>query len=588
MGTAGKPSAKKRLAVLAVLCVTAIPAAAQSPYIHRVYDFRPAPGQFVNTMPEYEPGDTQEDMNRKVEETIAGEHHNEGLISLGGYGGYVVFGFDHEVQNLPGMYDFRILGNAFYADANPKGEASREGGSCEPGIVMVSRDANGNGLPDDPWYELAGSDYHRPTTVRNYRITYTRPDEGKAPVPHPVERHVCDMEYVRWTTNGHGSGYLYRNDYHSQPYFPLWIAGETLTFEGTKLADNAVDESGQGVYYVLYASHWGYADNQPNTDRRSGFSIEWAVDAGGTPVSLPGVHFVKVYTAVNQNCGWIGEASTEIGGAEDLHLAGADTATPVFVRGVTLNRTSAELHAGETLALAATLEPANASNPALTWRSSAPDVATVSAGTVTALREGEATVEAIANDGYYVAACRITVRSTPDEPEPVPEPGVVHVAGLTLSPAEIAMQPGGMHRLEASVVPADADNPGLQWTTSDPGIAQVTVNGLVLAGYPGTATITATTDEGGYTATCLVHVRTATATGQAPTASPQVRYSAGMLHLLHLEGYHCTLFTAGGRQIATFRPASADERKPCRLAPGIYILTAQKQGKRIHFHLPAR
>ena len=375
MRTANKADSigKSLIVALVLLWAASVTAHAQSPYIHRVYDYMPAPGQFVNDMPAYTPGDTQADMNRKVEERIAGD--NNILITLGGYGGYVVFGFDHEVANVAGQYDFRILGNAFYAAANPNGEASREGGSCEPGIVMVARDENGNGLPDDPWYELAGSDYHRPTTVHNYRIAYARPDEGKPRVPHPTERHVIDMEYVRWTTNGHGSGYVYRNDYHPQPYFPLWAEGDELVFTGTKLADNAVDESGQGYYYVLYASHLGYADNKPNTDPRSGFNIEWAVDAGGNPVHLPGIHFVKVYTAVNENCGWIGEASTEISGAEDLHLTGRATTVPVFVSGISLNRSSVALQPDETVALTAAVAPANATNRNITWRNSVAAVA---------------------------------------------------------------------------------------------------------------------------------------------------------------------------------------------------------------------
>ena len=207
--TAKGPGVRRRLAAVTVASAAAGLLSAQSPYIDRVYDYMPAPGQFVNDMPKYEQGDTQADMNRKVENAIAGAHHNESMITLGGYGGYVVFGFDHEVQNVPGKYDFRILGNAFYAAANPNGEASREGGSCEPGIVMVSRDANGNGLPDDTWYELAGSDYRRPETVHDYRITYYRPDESKPRVPHPSERHVIDTEYVRWTADGYGSGYVY-------------------------------------------------------------------------------------------------------------------------------------------------------------------------------------------------------------------------------------------------------------------------------------------------------------------------------------------------------------------------------------------
>jgi hypothetical protein len=306
----------------AVLWAAAGMAAAQSPYIDRVYDFMPAPGQFVNVLPGYEPGDTQEDMNRKAEEAIA--HDERGMISLGGYGGYVVFGFDHEVENVPGRYDFKILANAFYAGANPNGGASREGGSCEPGIVMVSRDVNGNGLPDDPWYELAGSEYGKPQTVHGYEITYYRPDEGKVRDPDPAYPYINDRTYVRWTANGHGDGFLARNTYHSQPYFPQWTADETLVFRGTKLADNYVDESGTGTYYVQYAYPWGYADNHPNRDDRSGFSIEWAVDGDGNPVRLPGIRFVRVYTGVNQYCGWLGETSTEILGAEDLHLTGGD------------------------------------------------------------------------------------------------------------------------------------------------------------------------------------------------------------------------------------------------------------------------
>ena len=59
--------------------------------------------------------------------------------------------------------------------------------------------------------------------------------------------------------------------------------------------------------------------------------IDWAVKADGTAAELQGIHFVKVYTGVHQQCGWIGETSTEITGAEDLHLT---TATPaVFADG---------------------------------------------------------------------------------------------------------------------------------------------------------------------------------------------------------------------------------------------------------------
>ncbi|MDR2497238.1 MAG: T9SS type A sorting domain-containing protein [Tannerellaceae bacterium] len=313
---------QKILFLSAVLLAAGSWAQSQSPYIYKVYDYAPAPGQFINELPEYEPGDTKSDMIRKADEAIA--NNNRGMISLGGYGGYVLFGFDHLVENKAGRYDFKVMGNAFVANANPNPEAPRDGGSCEPGIVMVAYDANGNGLPDDPWYELAGSEYGRPTTIHDYRITYHRPDEDKLREPDPDYRYINDLTYLRWTTNGHGDGYLFRNIFHNQPYYPQWLDDDSLVFSGTKLADNYVDESGNGSYYVQYAYPWGYVDNFPNADLRSGLSIEWAVDGEGKAVHLPGIHFVKVYTGVNQYCGWLGETSTEILGAEDLHLTGGD------------------------------------------------------------------------------------------------------------------------------------------------------------------------------------------------------------------------------------------------------------------------
>ena len=306
------------------ICVTV---QAQSPYISKVYEYRPAPGQFINELPEYESGDTPNDMRLKAEESIADNERI--LVSLGGYGGYIIFGFDHMVENVSGKYDFKILGNAFYANANPNPDAPREGGSCEPGIVMVSYDANGNGKPDDEWYELAGSEYYKPETIHNYQITYYKPDENKVRTPDMSYPYLNDTTYIRWTSNGYGDGYLYRNTFHNQSYYPQWINENELVFEGTKLADNYVDESGNGSYYVQYAYAWGYVDNHPNNDHRSNFNIEWAVNGNGEPVQLPGIHFVKVYNGINQYCGWLGETSTEVMGAQDLHILPANDDTAI-------------------------------------------------------------------------------------------------------------------------------------------------------------------------------------------------------------------------------------------------------------------
>lgn len=293
-----------------------------SPWITKVYEYCPAPGQFVNEMPQYEDGDTYADILQKCEESISGK--NDVMISLGGYGGYVTFGFDHTVVNRPGKKDFRIWGNAFYELLHP----DEKGGSAEPGIVMVSYDVNMNGIPDDPWYELAGSEYHKPETIHNYTLTYRRPAIGKVPEPDD-SGYLTDVTYIPWSDSRGDSGFMARNVFHTQDYWPRWTDSDSISFTGTLLAPNAVDTSGQGTYYVLYSYDWGYVDNHPNdfADLNS-FDIDRAVDADGNPVYLPGVDFVRVYTGLNQQCGWLGETSTEICRAQDLHIPDPATIIP--------------------------------------------------------------------------------------------------------------------------------------------------------------------------------------------------------------------------------------------------------------------
>lgn len=272
-----------------------------SRYILAVDEYMPAPGQHVNMLPMYSDGDTYDDMLRKCTEAIG--NNRGGMVTLGGWGGYITFHFDHAVRNVSGEHDIYIMGNAFTNTAG-----SREA-SSEPGIVMVSQDTNGNGLPDDTWYELAGS----ADTDSAANITYG----------YSMTYYYAEMQDIPWRDNRGASGAVRRNAYHTQEYFPEW-AEHQLTFHGTLLPPNgslADNDSGQ---WLFNAYRYGYADNHPNTiDGRKNplcmFDIDWAVDQQRRPVSLSHVDFIRVYSATNQQCGWLGEVSTEICGAEDLH-----------------------------------------------------------------------------------------------------------------------------------------------------------------------------------------------------------------------------------------------------------------------------
>ena len=313
---------------------TPVQPAEPTPYITKVFDFVPAVGQFTNDLPAYEEGDTQEKMNAKVLDAIG--HNKRGLISLGGFGGYVVVGFDHTIQNVSGKRDFRVLGNTFKADSNPDPTAPF-GGSCEPGVIMVAQDKNQNGKPDeDEWYEIAGSShidatkepwYTKAVAAKNdvetcfdYEITYYKPTQEPS-TPEEMSK------YIKWEDNQGNGGYKSKNIYHSQCYFPKWIQGDKITFKGTKLPQNGIDEGGDGKGYVLYKFLYGYADNELNNEVESCIDIDWAVDAKGNKANLSGVDFIKIYTGVNQENGWIGEVSTEVMGIEDLHLLGENIAT---------------------------------------------------------------------------------------------------------------------------------------------------------------------------------------------------------------------------------------------------------------------
>lgn len=280
---------------------------APSAYANKVLAYRPAPGQFMNTSTTaYEKGFSAEDVRRKAEEKLKDPYLC--LLSLGGFGGSIVVGFDHTVPNISGAYDFKIYGNASYDSFGTLTGAL--GGSSEPGIVLVSKDMNGNGLADDEWYELKGSEYDSKHTIKDYAITYHRP--------------ASPLSSVKWTDNQGNTGYVYRNETHTKnDYYPAWIEEDEMTFYGSRLKDNAVNEPRPGMpeHWVGYCYAYGYADNHPNDEKGALFKIDWAVDKEGRAVKLDGIDFVKIYTAVNQYCGWMGEISTEVQAVEDLHFA---------------------------------------------------------------------------------------------------------------------------------------------------------------------------------------------------------------------------------------------------------------------------
>lgn len=282
--------------------------ASSSPTSTTVFEWIPAPGQFIGET--VTGGMTGKETTLDLANQWAQERlKSNNYVSLGGFGGYIVVGFDHSIAKGSAEYDFAITCNAFL------NATTNDGGSNEPGIVYVMQDVNGNGLPDDEWYELRGSETGKATTVSDYAVTYYRPAGAKMS--------------VQWTDNQGGTGSIdYLADYHTQNYYyPAWIKAESYTLRGTRLESRTTQNATTG-YWDLWKYDWGYADNMGSDNiksssggPRNGFKISNAMMANQSAVDLKYIDFIKVQTGVNSKAGWLGEVSTEVFGFEDLNMA---------------------------------------------------------------------------------------------------------------------------------------------------------------------------------------------------------------------------------------------------------------------------
>ena len=160
----------------------------------------------------------------------------------------------------------------------------------------------------------------------------------------------------------------------------------------------------------------------------------------------------------------------------------------VPVTGISLDRTALSLEATQTTTLVATVSPSDATDKSVTWSSSNASVATVGQdGLVTAVREGTAVITAAA--GGKSATCNVTVRKQ-----------VIPVSSVTLDKARLNLTVGAVETLTATVLPENATDRTVTWSSTDETVATVDRSGKVTALKGGTATIRAAAGERSATA----------------------------------------------------------------------------------------
>jgi len=262
-----------------------------SPYITKVFDYKYGPGQHATLIPSGWKGSDfigQPWTGTKI------------YTSLGGWGGYIIAGFDHTVKNVDGA-DFAVF--------------TQPGAGSEPGVVFVMNDTNNDGVPNDgEWLEIKGSEYNNAETIHDYQVSYYKP---------------IGNGNITWKDNKGNTGELIPK-YGTDSW---WWSGygdkSKMVFSGVKLPNAYINSSTQAdsenwiIRPGLFS--FGYAECYYNLDYNNSlkanlFDISDAVDKNGNKANLSGISFIKVQSGVFQIAGWLNEVSTEVSGAVDLSL----------------------------------------------------------------------------------------------------------------------------------------------------------------------------------------------------------------------------------------------------------------------------
>jgi len=320
------------------------------PFAIVVLDYDPAPGQFVNVF-------GLDDPARALGSPVGGGTAvagNSSVVTLGGFGGTLVLGFDHTVTDdaaNPFGMDFIVYGNAFWSAGNPN---LRFG---EPGVIEISRDTNSNGMPDDTWYLIPGSLISDPNAQWFVQTWDDNLLDNTFP-PIQTSTNGVDLSWIPpgrsgvWTSEGYLLPDLFTGSVLPNPL------GTAATQEGifgyTDLSPTLVlgDLNGDNVEddpFIKPEDFYTIPDDPFTIGVTAGsgggdaMDIAWAIDpVTGAPANLGGFDFIRIRTGVDIIRDDTGEVSTEIDAVADVAAgmigdANADGEINLFDAAVLIN-----------------------------------------------------------------------------------------------------------------------------------------------------------------------------------------------------------------------------------------------------------
>lgn len=196
---------------------------------------------------------------------------------------------------------------------------------------------------------------------------------------------------------------------------------------------------------------------------------------------------------------------TAIGAGEatvTVHLDGNSNITaackvkvnPAKVEGISFSEKEKTIMLGESFKLLPVFTPSYATNKNVTYSSSDENIAIVdNEGNVKTVHFGECIIKATTEDGGFEAECKVIVKP-------------IALEGISFKESGYAIEDGGSLQLELQYYPENASNKEIVWSSSNTNVATVDENGIVKGYNKGNTTITATSVDGGHTASCNVKV----------------------------------------------------------------------------------
>jgi len=279
---------------------------------------------------------------------------------------------------------------------------------------------------------------------------------------------------------------------------------------------NTITDPGSALIFTLGGTSgaWTFANS---TGSLLGTSAAKSVNLSGTGTTTWTISIASggdaTITSTTASYGWLqynasSPRFTTYSSSQKLVQIYKMDSTPVHATSIEVTPSTASIGIGETSSLSVAYTPSNTNQKTITWSSSNSSIAAVSTnGVVTGVAAGNATITAsvATESGTTTDTCAVTVST-------------IAATGVTLSDSSATLNIGGTKALTAAVAPANATNKNVNWSSNNTGVATVNSSGVVTAVAIGTASITVTTVDGSFTASCAVTVQEAPAVSKTELA----------------------------------------------------------------------